>query len=413
MSRFDDMPAIKTKILLLMSGSIACAKASALVSAWVKAGHEVRVACTRSVSEFVGHATLEGFSGHPVLSDVFNPGQVMDHIHLARWADWVVAAPATSNIINKIAAGIADDAVTSLWQAAWGEDKPMFIVPAMNTHMWRYPATQENVQRLQSWGIQVLPGAEGDLACGEFGAGRMLEPEDIMQRIESLTRRRSGHGRKILITAGGTREPIDPVRYIGNSSTGRTAAALADGLAQRGHSVTWLGAVNAIRPRFADHLETFVSYEDLANQLPRLLVAQNFGAVIQAAAVSDYSVEHIELDGKSCPVSEEKLSSDGRLSLHLKANPKLLPQLRGWSANPDILVIGFKLTFGANPDDRLLAVQRLFDTGDAHAVVHNDLTEIADGRHPYTLFTSPGHSLPCADSAELAVQIDRLLENIP
>src|SRR3990172_3028647 len=108
----NEVPAMKPNILLLMSGSIACAKASSLVSAWVKQGHEVRVACTRSVAEFVGHATLEGFSGHPVLADVFTPGQVMDHIHLARRADLVVAAPATSNLINKLAAGIADDAVT-------------------------------------------------------------------------------------------------------------------------------------------------------------------------------------------------------------------------------------------------------------------------------------------------------------
>jgi len=407
------MEAVKPNILLLMSGSIACAKASSLISAWIKKGHAVRVACTRSVSEFVGYATLEGFSGHPVLSDVFNPGQVMDHIHLARWADWVVAAPATSNIINKLAAGISDDAVTSLWQAAYGEDKSMFVVPAMNTHMWNYPATRENVRRLQSWGIQVLPSAEGDLACGEHGAGRMLEPEDIMHRIESLAFVSQGRTRHILVTAGGTREPIDPVRYIGNLSTGRTAAALTDGLARRGHSVTWLGAESAIRPRFADNVETFVSYKDLANRLTGLLGAHRFDAVIQAAAVSDYSVEHIEHDGETRPVSENKLSSDGRLSLHLKPNPKLLPLLRGWSANPDIKVIGFKLTYGAGTDERRRAVKRLFEDSDTNAVVHNDLSEIAGNRHAYTLFTSPDCSISCNDSDELAVHIDQLLEKIP
>ena len=413
MSRYDDMAALNPNILLLMSGSIACAKASALISAWVKTGHQVRVACTRSVSEFVGHATLEGFSGHPVLADVFNPGQVMDHIHLARWADWVVAAPATSNIINKLAAGIADDAVTSLWQAAYGQDKPMFIVPAMNTRMWRYPATRESIRRLQSWGIQVLPGAEGDLACGEFGEGRMLEPEDIMQQIESLAARPPGKGRQILITAGGTREPIDAVRYIGNFSTGRTAAALADGLAGRGHSVTWLGAENAIRPRLADKLEFFVSYEELANQLPRLLGARKFDVVIQAAAVSDYSVERIEHDGISRTASSRKLPSNASLNLHLKPNPKLLPKLRGWSASPGIQVIGFKLTHGASPDERRRAVKRLFEDAEANAVVHNDLGEIAEGHHPYTLFTSPDQSVSCAGSAELVAHIDKLLEGSP
>jgi phosphopantothenoylcysteine decarboxylase/phosphopantothenate--cysteine ligase len=396
-----------------MSGSIACAKASALISAWVKQGHEVRVACTRSVTEFVGNATLEGFSGHPVLADTFNPGQVMDHIHLARWADLVVAAPATSNLINKLAAGIADDAVTSLWQAAYGQDKPMFIVPAMNTHMWQYPATQESVRRLQAWGVHVLPGAEGDLACGEFGAGRMLEPEDIMQHIDSMAPvGRAIQGKRILITAGGTREPIDSVRYIGNFSSGRTAATLTDALAGRGHTVTWLGADSAIRPHLAYRTETFVTYEDLAAGLRRLLGEQSFDVVIQAAAVSDFSVDSIERDGHSSAVPQHKLPSGGGINLRLKPNPKLLQTLRAWSANPAIRVIGFKLTHGVDRQQREQAIARLFGDAGANAVVHNDLDDIGPGAHPYTLYTSPAASVSCVDSSELAERIDDLLENI-
>jgi len=403
---------MKPNILLLMSGSIACAKASSLVSAWVKQGHEVRVACTRSVAEFVGHATLEGFSGHPVLADVFTPGQVMDHIRLARRADLVVAAPATSNLINKLAAGIADDAVTSLWQAAYGQHKPMFIVPAMNTHMWRYPATQESVRRLQSWGIHVLPGAEGDLACGEFGAGRMLEPEDIMRHIAAMTAAAAPRkARRILITAGGSREPIDSVRYIGNLSSGRTAAALTDALAGQGHAVTWLGACSAIRPRLACREETYVSYDDLATALRRLLGEQSFDVVIQAAAVSDFSVDRIERDGDSSSVPDSKLPSSGGMSLHLKPNPKLLAQLRSWSANPDIRIIGFKLTHGADQDERMRAITALFTKAGVNAVVHNDLGDIRDGRHPFALHTSPADAVACADSKELADHIERLLEN--
>ncbi len=406
---------MKPNILLLMSGSIACAKASGLVSAWVKQGHEVQVACTRSVAEFVGHATLEGFSGRPVLADVFAPGQVMDHIHLARWADLVVAAPATSNLINKLAAGIADDAVTSLWQAAYGQDKPMFIVPAMNTHMWQYPATQQSIRRLQSWGIQVLPGAEGDLACGEFGAGRMLEPEDIMRHVAAMAMAMAPavaphNARRILITAGGSREPIDSVRYIGNLSSGRTAAALTDALASHGHAVTWLGACSAIRPHLACREETYVSYDDLATALRRLLGEQSFDVIIQAAAVSDFSVDRIERDGDISAAPHNKLSSSGGMSLHLKPNPKLLRQLRAWSANPDIRIIGFKLTHGADQQERMRAITALFANAGVNAVVHNDLGEIRDGRHPFALHTSPADAIACADSSELASHMGRLLE---
>ncbi len=410
MSPSNDQTPGSRKILLMMSGSIACAKASALISAWVKQGHDVRVACTRSVSEFLGHATIEGFSGHPVLGDSFTTGQVMDHIHLARWADLIVAAPATSNLINKLAAGIADDVVTSLWQAGYGQEKPMYIVPAMNTHMWNYPATRDSVQRLESWGIQVLPTAEGDLACGEHGAGRMLEPEEILARvgprsgvINEATRKR------ILITAGGTREPIDSVRYIGNLSSGRTSAALTDALVASGHQVCWLGAESAIRPLHATQTETFVSFEDLASQLQSLLSTQDFDVVIHAAAVSDFSVDRIEQDGVSKESPKHKLSSRGTMSLHLKANPKLLDQLRNWSVNPDTWVIGFKLTHGADHQQRTEAIMSLFDQAGVNAVVHNDLDDIRPDRHGFTLHTSDTKSVPCADSSELASQINHLI----
>lgn len=407
-----DTPPVK--ILLLMSGSIACAKASGLVSAWAKAGHEVRVAVTRSVAEFLGHATLEGFSGHPVLSDPFAPGQVMDHIHLARWADIVVAAPATSNLINKFAAGIADDAVTSLWQAAYGQDKPMFIVPAMNTHMWQYPATRESVRRLESWGIRVLPTGTGDLACGEYGEGRMLEPDDILAQVgAAFPGREAAAGKRILVTAGGTREPIDSVRYIGNLSTGRTAAALTDALTRKGHRVTWLGAGQALRPRFAAHEETYVTYADLEASLRRLLASQPFDLVVHAAAVSDFSVERIESQGQSSTVADAKLPSSSGLTLHLRPNPKLLDQLRGWSQNPDVQVIGFKLTDSADPQRQLEAIERLLGKAGVNAVVHNDLNEMRDGRHPFRLHTPGRGTYACADPVELAHCIEHLLEKMP
>lgn len=403
----------KLNILLLMSGSIACAKISSLVSAWAKQGHEVEIACTRSVAQFIGHATLEGFSGNPVMGDAFESGRVMDHIHLARRADLIIAAPATSNLINKLAAGIADDAVSSLWQAAFGQGKPMFIVPAMNTNMWNYPATSESVAKLKSWDINVLPTADGDLACGELGEGRMLEPQEILRYInDGLNATRTNHAKRILITAGGTREPIDSVRFIGNTSTGRTAAVLSDALRSRGHQVHWLGAESALRPGSDVSSSTFSSFDDLSAALKKLLSERDFDAVIHAAAVSDFSVERIENRDGSTQTFDGKLSSGDGISLHLKPNPKLLDQLRGWSRNPDVWIIGFKLTHGAREEQREGAITRLFSSSGADAVVHNDLLEMQDGLHPFTLHRVSMNPVSCEDTGELAFQIHNLLEKV-
>lgn len=410
MSRSDDA-SVSRHILHLMSGSIACAKASGLISAWAKAGHEVRVATTRSVGQFVGHATLEGFSGHPVLSDAFAHGRVMDHVNLARWADLVVAAPATSNLVNKLAAGIADDAVTSLWQAAWGRGVPLVLAPAMNTHMWQYPATRESLQRLASWGVHLLPAANGDLACGELGEGRMLEVDEILQHVDALLAPRPATGRRVLVTGGGTREAIDSVRYIGNTSTGRTAAALAEALAGHGHEVTWLGAAGAAAPDSAIRRASFETFADLDAGLQRLLGEARFDVVVHAAAVSDYSVDSVTAPDAGQSVARGgKLASDQRISLQLKPNPKLLDQLQTWSANPDLRVVGFKLTHTGVAEDRARAVQRLFERAGVAAVIHNDLGEIRDGRHPFVAHLPDGGAQPLEGVSELAGWLNHWME---
>ena len=398
-------------ILLLMSGSIACAKATGLISAWVKQGHEVEVACTRSVAQFVGHATLEGFSGRPVLGDAFESGRVMDHIHLAQWADVVILVPATSNQINKLAHGIADDAVSSLWQAAWGRGMPMLIVPAMNSHMWDYPATRDSLARLQSWGVHILQPNDGALACGEQGAGRMLEVDQILLQVDRIMMHKP-NGRKILLTAGGTREPIDSVRYIGNLSSGRTAAQLCDALTRAGHEVCWLGAESAERPGLPCQQSSYVSFSDLQTSLQQLLQSQNWDLVIHAAAVSDYSVDRIEQDKEPIVAGSAKLKSDGEISLHLKPNPKLLDQLRGWSSNPAVKIVGFKLTDTVDPEQRKSAVQQLFQRAGVDLVVHNDMQEISQDSHPFTLHLSSGKIEQCPNVQELADRLNRQLPEL-
>ncbi len=389
--------------------------------------------CSRNVFEFVGPATLQGLGAELVFDDVFAEGQTMEHISLGQWADVILAAPATSNLINKLAAGIADDAVTTVWQAAYGLNKPMFIAPAMNTRMWLYPATQQSVERLQQWGVQVLPVGAGQLACGEVGEGRLLEPSEILKRLDEVSGSRPDiEARRILITAGGTREPIDSVRYIGNISSGRTASVLADELSRSGHSVTWLGAEDAIRPKTSCDIETYVSFNDLQAQLQKLLAAENFDAVIHAAAVSDFSVASVEAahgsdsgDVRSSNAGMQdkrgKLPSDADLVLRLQKNPKLLSHLKTWSINPNIRVIGFKLTDTDDVDEREAAIRRQFERSNVDAVVHNDLSDISESAHTFCLYDKnylPGkNSLHdknhgprhCENAQELATNINEML----
>jgi len=413
MSKSDVNPGGRaSNILLLMSGSIACAKASSLISEWTKKGHQVKVACTRSVAGFVGRETLEGLGARMVFDNVFEAGHAMAHISLGNWADIIVAAPATSNLINKLSAGIADDAVTTLWQAAYGQGKPMVVVPAMNTRMWRYPATQESVVRLRQWGVHVLPVAKGELACGETGEGRMLEPAEILKAVDTLLNPdRKTSEKRILITAGGTREPIDTVRYIGNLSSGRTASRLADELTAAGHRVTWLGAEDAIEPGLPCEVARFSSYADLASRLQKLLAETEFDVVIHAAAVSDFSVAAVStLEGSPLDNGRGKLSSGSELLLRLKPNPKLLDLLRGWSKNPHLSVIGFKLTDTADQQERLEAVKKQLHGSSVDAVVHNDRKDIRNGVHPFRLHTPSGSPVACADTRALAKTINNFLE---
>lgn len=401
------------KILFLMSGSIACAKATALISAWRKAGHTVRVAATASVPHFVGAATLEGLSGGPVFGDTFEAGRAMDHIELARWADIVLVCPASASLLARMASGLADDAVSTLWQATWGRGIPQFVVPAMNTHMWDYPATRDNVERLKRWGVHVLPTASGDLACGETGAGRMLEPEDIRDRIESVLafdERQEGR-RRVLVTGGGTREPIDAVRFIGNRSTGRTAAALADALQARGFAVTWLGGAGAAKPRDAGVRQArYETFDDLSRQLEHLLGEYRFDAVVHAAAVSDFSIDRA---GALSGAEARKLGSESAVNLALKPNPKLLRRLRGWSVDRDLCVVGFKLTVNADDAARDAAVGRLFEGGACDLVVHNDLADIDERRHPFRVVDASGAVTALEGADPLAALLAEHLGRVP
>jgi phosphopantothenoylcysteine synthetase/decarboxylase len=242
----------------------------------------------------------------------------------------------------------------------------------------------------------------------------MLEPEAILEFIDNAScSGKATVGKRVLITAGGTREPIDAVRYIGNISTGQTACALAEALTRKGHQVTWLGAEHVVRPHAVGRVETYVTFAELTAPLKHLLSGQAFDVVVHAAAVGDFSVDRIERDGTPGPIPATKLPSGSAVTLHLKPNPKLLDQLRDWSVNPAIQVIGFKLTDGADQAQQLQAISHLFDAARLDAVVHNDLHDMRDGQHPFELHTVTGDRLPCAGHAELARHIEDMMEKMP
>jgi phosphopantothenoylcysteine synthetase/decarboxylase len=169
-------------ILFQLSGSIACYKACTVISKLAQSGHSVQCVATESALEFIGAATLEGLSGKALLTDTFAPGRWMEHIELNRWADISMICPATANRLNKMASGVADDLLGNLW-LTHDFSKPLFVAPAMNTKMWTHPITQESVAKLESFGVRILRPEAGNLACGDVGEGRLMEPEEILKAI--------------------------------------------------------------------------------------------------------------------------------------------------------------------------------------------------------------------------------------
>lgn len=409
------------KILFQLTGSIAAYKACQVISKLAQQGHHVQVVASKAALEFVGEPTLEGLSGRAVVSDLWEAGRAMDHIHLVRWADLIVLAPASANTVNKLAQGVGDDLITTM-ALAHDFTKPFLIAPAMNTAMYAHPTTQASLRKLTEIGYQVLKTGAGNLACGEQGSGRLLEPPEILAEVEkhlkldpsSPARKTAPIGKalRVLITAGGTEVPIDTVRSITNTSSGRTGARIARQLTDLGHEVTLLTAKGADVVAFDGRIERYVTVDDLQAGLQRLLGGSAYDVVIHAAAVSDFQVVSIE-QGESLIQSSEpisKLRSDNGLTLKLKPGPKLIRHLREWSINPKVKIVGFKLTSTPSAEERAAAVGKVFANPGVGLVVHNDQNEIKDSQHPFRVWVSPGKSVgPIAGAEELA---DALIQEL-
>lgn len=379
------------KILFALSGSIACYKACDAISKLVQAGFEVETVATHSALEFVGRATLEGLTGRAVHTDVFEPGRYMQHVHLAKWADLTILCPASANTIAKLANGLGDDLVSTLF-LAHDFSKPYLVAPAMNVAMFSHPATKENLDRLRSWGVRVLSTGQGRLACGDVGEGRLMEPADIVAAIETSFAKTPSTGKKVLITSGGTIEKIDGVRSIVNTSTGRTGATLAEELLAKGHEVVYLHAESGARPISESprlRMRSFTDFKSLETAMNEELRKTTFDAVIHAAAVADFSVSEIETeDGTSPAPLKGKIDSKSGLTVKLSRNPKLVESIRNSSANPRVRIAAFKLTNTSERVDRELAVASLATRSSADLVVHNDANEIQGSRHPFTIWSA-------------------------
>ena len=316
-----------SQVLLGVGAGIAAYKSVDLVRRLKERGADVRVIMTEAAAAFVAPLTFQSVSGHPVRTTLLDPGAEagMDHIELARWADRLLIAPATADVMARLAAGLANDLLTTVALAC---EAPLFIAPAMNQAMWRHPATQQNLETLRARGARILGPAVGEQACGDLGPGRMLEPLEITEALLPLAARLLD-GVRVLLTAGPTREPLDPVRFLGNRSSGRMGFALAEALEALGARVTLVAGPTALpAPRVAERVDVETALEMRAAVMAR---AADCDLFVATAAVADY---------RPIDSAENKIKKNAdELTLRLVRNPDILAEVAALDSPP--FTVGF------------------------------------------------------------------------
>lgn len=319
---------VNKRILLGVSGSIAAYKAAELVRRLHEAGAEVRVILTAGGAEFITPLTLQALSGNPVHSELLDreAEAAMGHIELARWADALVVAPASANLIARLAEGRADDLLSAVCLAT---EASVAVAPAMNRQMWLNPATQDNLQRLVARGVQRFGPAEGEQACGETGPGRLLEAEAIARLTADLFATGALAGRRVLVTAGPTQEAIDPVRYLSNRSSGKMGYAVAQAAAEAGAEVTLVSGPTALAtPPRVERIDVRSAREMFEAVMAR---AADSDVFIASAAVADY---------RPAAAAEQKIKKDAEtLVLELVRNPDILATVAAMDNAP--FCVGF------------------------------------------------------------------------
>jgi phosphopantothenoylcysteine decarboxylase / phosphopantothenate---cysteine ligase len=343
------------RILLAVTGGVAAYKSAYLARRLIEAGAELEVILSRSASEFIGAQTFAAITGKQPGESMFGQPDVSPHTNLGRWAELVVVAPATASIIGKLAAGISDDLVSATLLAS---PAPVLIAPAMHTEMWEHPATRRNVETLGDWGYRFVGPETGALAGGDVGMGRVAEPEAVLEAIEqALT---SGEDSlRILVTAGGTREPVDPVRFLGNRSTGKMGHAIADEAARRGHQVTLVTT-----SELAAHPSVKVVAVETAEEMLEAVVGTDTDLAFMTAAVADFRPAE--------PGADKIDRASGMDSIVLLPNPDILASVVAREPRPT--VVGFSAETGHV--DRAVEKAR---TKGVDLMVYNNVTRPGSG----------------------------------
>ncbi|MDI9319654.1 MAG: bifunctional phosphopantothenoylcysteine decarboxylase/phosphopantothenate--cysteine ligase CoaBC [Phycisphaerales bacterium] len=321
------------KIALGVTGSIAAYKTPQLVRQLIKAGAEVKVICTETATKFVSSLALSTVSKHPVLNNISDGDSWNNHVALGRWADAMLIAPCSANTLAKLAHGLCDNLLGAVYLSAVC---PVFVAPAMDEDMWHHKSTQHNIHTISRYGNRIIPVAFGELASGLIGDGRMAEPDDIVQYLIGFFSQSDSLpllGKKALVSAGPTYERLDPVRFIGNFSTGKMGIALAENLAQKGADVTLVLGPTHIRPQNpAIHLQLVESASEMYDACNKAFT--HCDITIMAAAVADFRPKEIATD--------KIKKTDTTLELTLEKNKDILAHLGSIKKNNQILV-GFAL----------------------------------------------------------------------
>lgn len=390
------------RLLLALTGGIAAYKIPELVRALTRAGHQVRCAATPEALEFVSPLVLQTLSGEPVRSRLFDAAEegAIDHIALADWADAVVVAPATANTLARMAAGIADDLVTTLLLATRA---PVLVAPAMNVHMWEHPATRQNMATLRARGVHAVGPESGELACGYEGEGRMAEPEQILAASESLFRPRSLVGQRVLVSAGGTREAIDPVRALTNRSSGKMGFAIAAEASTRGADVVLVaGPVALPTPPGVRRIDVESALQ-MRDALAREF--EDAAILVMAAAVADFRPRRRE----ERKIKKEGLGEQDGMLLELVRNPDILAELSARRGSRT--VVGF----AAESQDVVAAARRKLVRKGCDLLVANDISRQDAGfetdANAVTFVTPTGDTeeLPLLPKAQVARRLfDRI-----
>jgi phosphopantothenoylcysteine decarboxylase/phosphopantothenate--cysteine ligase len=392
------------RVTVGVSGGIAAYKAAELVRELQRRRLEVHVVMTEAATKFVQPLTFAALSGHKVITSLWDEAGTaegaydssIEHIGEAQWTEALVVAPATANILARFAHGIADDFLTTMYLAT---NAPVLVAPAMNVNMWEHPATKSNLEILRQRGVRVIEPGTGDLACGMVGAGRMAEPEAIADVVlNALGRRHDLAGEVVLVTAGGTREALDPVRFLGNRSSGKMGYALAEAAQARGARVILISGPSALYPpAHCDVVKVTTADEMRQAVLARMAEAT---LVIKAAAVADY---------RPLNVSEQKLKRTGPLTLELAPTEDILAEVVR-RRRPGQIIIGF----AAETENQMENGRAKLLRKGADAIVVNDVAGdnvgIDADRNAATFLTpTTAIELPEMSKRKLA---DRILDEI-